>query len=727
MKMCRSNSFVLPLVAVLFVGLLAFGIYRKTSRAVAPPLYDALSYYEKAYYVWQGLTSEKGFVPPFEAAPGIRPPGSVPVTAPFGVRVAREGYQWFYFRNILAPILIWMAACFLAFPVTARDPGDQKLRLALVASLGMLPLFFNMEYNEEIIMGYWGLQDTLVASVAALALALVLLGQDRRSAPQTALGLALAGYTIWIKPSGILVTLVVSAFWIGEFAFRLWSFRHDREQKSLTGRYALRTFPFLLVFPLFFAGIAFTSPYLSNANIEWAKEAQSIVLDMYSTVSFAPLKILANRSVGYIWLTVFLLVGLAALFLSILKRKAFVSTATARIFLSAGALLCSFYWWYKMAGPLDRYMFPFVLMCVIGVGNPLWVLMTASIKQAHKNLLALFFGALALFPLIVLLHGAPSKDLQVFLGINLSSGGYKNAVAAGKFLKSEAKTREGIVAVFAPDPAGAAMGTAFVESFLELANLTGSHFKILHPFPWAKGATISGEQLCCADFILVNEAEEISLAPLGGRAADIWQEMLVLKQFLKDLTGDDGVKRTAFSGLSVIEVVDRNKLKRAFFRMADSFNWRREFYDENNRWRDLEAGFDTARDVAYHASASSPDGALAPTSRVKMLSGGLPGDFVVEPDTPPSILVPPFSNNNKQKAYLRMELSVPSPKTQQIFYRDGTAAGSNEGVAGAECGRGDNILFYEVPLTGESTSLRIGTGGEASRQSLKSIEIRRAD
>lgn len=727
MKMHDSKSFVLLMVAVLFVGLLAFGIYRKTSRAVAPPLYDALSYYEKAYFVWQGLTSAKGFVSPFDAIPGIRPPGSVPVTAPFGVRVTRGGCQWFYFRNILAPILIWMTACFLTFPVAARHPGDRVLRLALVASLGMLPLFFNMEYNEEIMMGYWGLQDTLVAAVAALALALALLGQDRRSAPQTALGLALAGYTIWIKPSGILITLVVMAFWIGELAFRLWSFRHDQAQKSLTWRYALRTFPFVFVIPLFFAGIAFASPYLSSANIEWAKEAQSIVLDMYSTVSFAPLKILANRSVGYIWLTVFLLVGLATLFLSILKRKAVVSRATARIFLSAGALLCSFYWWYKMAGPLDRYMFPFVLMCVIGVGNPVWGLMTTSLKQAHKNLLALFFGALALFPLLVLLQGAPSKDLQVFLGINLSSGGYKNAVTAGKFLKSEAKTREGIVTVFAPDPAGAAMGTAFVESFLELANLTGSHFKILHPFPWARGTTISGEQLCCSDFILVNEAEETPLAPLGGRAADIWQETLVLKQFLKCLTGDDGVKRTAFSGLCVIEVVDRYKLKQAFFRMADSCKWRKDFYDENNRWRDLETGFDRSRDVAYHASGSSPDAGIAPTSRVKMLSGGLPGDFVVEPDAPPSILIPPFKNLNSQKAFVRLEWNVPSSKIQSIHYRETKEPGASEHFASAECGRGDNVLFFEIPLTGESTFLRIETGTEPGRQSLNEIEIRRAD
>jgi len=725
--MFNVKSLIYPVLAILFVGLLALGIYRKTSRAVAPPLYDALTYYEKAFSVWKGLLSTDKKINPFHAAPVIRPPGSLPVTAPFGISNSRQGYQWFYFRNLFVPILLWMGACFIAFPARSKHPADTALKYALVAALGMLPMFFNMEYNEEIGIGYWGLQDTLLAAVAALALALTHRGIDTGSVFRTAAGSLLAAYSIWIKPSGALVILIVLAFWSAEVVLRFWHGRIDPQRKSLIRSYALKTLPFVLVFPAFFAGIAFSSPYLSSANLAWAKEAQTIVLGMYSTFSMAPLFLLANRSIGYIWLTVFLVIGLCAILMAIRKGRSVFSMPGTRILLSGGALLCAFYWWYSMAGPLDRYMFPFLLMTIVGVGNPIWNFLSGLSSSAYKSALVIFFGTLAVFPLIILLHGSPSNKLQVFLGINLASGGFKNAMAAAKYIRTESKALDGDVKVFAPDPGGAGMGTAFIESSLELANHNGHHFIVIHPFPWAKNSMLAVEPFCSADYILLNEAEKVPPLPEGGFAGNFQQEMAVLKKFLKDLKEGDGIRKIHFSGICVIEVRDRIKLRQAFFRMVDSHKWREEFYAGNNRSRELEAAFDRSRDIAYRTSSEFPDRNLSPASRVKLLSGVLPGEFVVEADTPPSILIPPFSNNNKQKAYLRMELSVQSPRTQQIFYRDGTAAGSKEGVIGAECGRGDNILFYEIPLTGESTILRIETGTEPGRQSLKEIEIRRAD
>ncbi|MFZ4775535.1 MAG: hypothetical protein ACOYM3_09245 [Terrimicrobiaceae bacterium] len=721
------KSLVYPVLAILFVGLLALGIYRKTSRAVAPPLYDALTYYEKAFSVWNGLLSEDKILNPFHAPPVIRPPGSVPVTAPFGISNSRQGYQWFYFRNLFVPIALWMGACFIAFPVRSKDPADKALKYALVAALGMLPMFFNMEYNEAIGIGYWGLQDTLVAALAGLALALTLRGHDGRSVFRTVAGSVIAAYTIWIKPSGALVILIVLAFWSAELIFRLWYFRTHPRLKRLTLSYALKSLPFVLLIPGIFAGIAFSSPYLSSANLAWAKEAQTIVLGMYSTFSIVPLLLLANRSIGYIWLALFLVIGFCAILVAIGKRKPVLSIPATRIFLSGGALLCSFYWWYTMAGPLDRYMFPFLLMTIIGVGNPVWNLFAGCNRSACKNALALFFGALALFPLIVLLHGSPSNRLQVFLGINLASGGFKDAMAAAKYIRTESKALDGEVRVFAPDPGGAAMGTAFIESSLELANHSGQRFIVIHPFPWAKNSMLAVEPFCSADYILLNDAEKIPALPEGGFARDFQQEMVVLKHFLKDLQEADGIRKIHFSGICVIEVRDRIKLREAFFRMVDSHKWREEFHAENNRSRELEAAFDRSRDTAYRTSSESPDRNLSPSSRVKLLSGVLPGEFVVEAEAPPSIMIPPFSNNQKHKAYLKMELGVPSPRTQQVFYRENTASESKEGVAVAECGRGDNILFFEIPLTGESTSLRIATGTGTGRQSLKSIEIRRAD
>lgn len=723
--MSTLKSLIYPAVAIAFVALLAFGIYRKTSVAVAPPLYDALSYYEKAFSVWTGWSSESKKINPFYAEPVIRPPGSVPVTAPWGINSSKQCYQWFYFRNIFVPIILWMGACFIAFPLKSRDSTDRALKVALIGALGMLPMFFNMEYNEQLDMGYWGMQDTLLAAVAALALALTLRGLETRSVVATAAGVALSGYSLWIKPSGFLVMLVVVAFWCGEQAFRLWVHRNETESRRLDTRYAARAFPFLLGVPAIFGWLAVDSPYLTGANIALAREAQEVVIAMCSTLSVSFLAILSNRSVGYIWTILFAAFAVYAVAVTIAKKKRILSVAGARIFLSGMALLCALYWWYRMAGPVERYMFPFVLLAVVGVGNPIWNLLVRELPVASKRGIAALFGMMAIIGLAILLHGSPSNRTQKFLGINLSSGRFKSAISAGKYIVSKSRALPGNINVYAPNPSSAAMGTAFIESFLTLENWNGHKFTILHPFPWGKKSTISAEQLFISDYILLNHSEEIPAEEPGRPPGDFWREMDVVKRFLKSLDAADGIRKVFFSGgLCVIEVLDRDKLRKAFTQMADTRAWRNEFYDENNKWREWESAFNQASDIAYSASSDSPDKNLSPNSPLKLLAGSLPGDFVVEAAVP-SILVPPFLNNGCRHALVKIELSVPSPKTQRIFYRENREPAAGEEVVSAECGRGNNILFFKLPLTGDSTLLRMEVGGEPGRNSLKSIEIRR--
>ena len=271
------------------------------------------------------------------------------------------------------------------------------------------------------------------------------------------------------------------------------------------------------------------------------------------------------------------------------------------------------------------------------------------------------------------------------------------------------------------------MGTAFVESFLELANHSGYNFTVIHPFPWATNSMLAVEPLLTADYILLNLDENIPPIPVEGGAKNFQEEMVVLKHFLKDLDAEDGVTKVRFGGICVIKVHERIKLRKAFFRMADSYKWRAEFYAENNKMRELAAAFDRSQDIGYRATSESPDMRLSPDSRIKMLAGGLPGDFTVEAAGPPTILIPPFSNHGKNRAYIRIELSVPSPGSRNIIYKEDAASGSKENIVGADCGRGNNVLYYEIPLTGEATSMRIETGEDPGRHSLISIEIRRAE
>src|SRR5450759_1363623 len=146
---------------VLWIIFLGVTIWAHASISQQPPLYDAFTYYEKAYNFWSAVHQGHWFNP-LNLAWSLRPPGTVLMSYPFGFDPDPRG---FFFRSAFFPA----ALLSLAVMVAAYEKSSERQirwRITLVAVFfSTLPMLY--EFGHE----YWGLVDGFLTGVAALAAA----------------------------------------------------------------------------------------------------------------------------------------------------------------------------------------------------------------------------------------------------------------------------------------------------------------------------------------------------------------------------------------------------------------------------------------------------------------------------------------------------------------------------------------------------------------------------
>ena len=71
------------LLLVAWLSFLGWAVWQHVERTEQPPIYDALSYAEKARAFWANLKRDKP-INPFNLEPTVRPPGTVLLSYPFG-------------------------------------------------------------------------------------------------------------------------------------------------------------------------------------------------------------------------------------------------------------------------------------------------------------------------------------------------------------------------------------------------------------------------------------------------------------------------------------------------------------------------------------------------------------------------------------------------------------------------------------------------------------------
>src|SRR5450759_3536200 len=98
------------LLVIIWLLYLAVAIWQRALHSAQPPLFDPLSYMQKALYFWRAV--EQGtLVNPFSLEPSVRPPGTILMSYPFGFS---PDFRGFYFRSVFLPILCVVAAVYIA-------------------------------------------------------------------------------------------------------------------------------------------------------------------------------------------------------------------------------------------------------------------------------------------------------------------------------------------------------------------------------------------------------------------------------------------------------------------------------------------------------------------------------------------------------------------------------------------------------------------------------------
>jgi len=145
MQRVGRNLFLFAvLVAWLLVA--AHGIWHYAYLETEPPVFDALSYVQKAQAFWEAMATGKPFNP-FNLVPQIRPFGTVFFTHPFGF--STDFHQFFFLTNFLPALLLVLAIAIAAGPFRKLD-DKQKLTLAiLLVCFTSMPAYFQFAASGD--------------------------------------------------------------------------------------------------------------------------------------------------------------------------------------------------------------------------------------------------------------------------------------------------------------------------------------------------------------------------------------------------------------------------------------------------------------------------------------------------------------------------------------------------------------------------------------------------
>jgi hypothetical protein len=547
--MTRLNGVMPGLAVTAWFAAIVVGVAFAALSTTEPPMWDALSYLQKALTFWQAVDAGKPFNP-FDLPMTVRPPGTILMSYPLGWS---DDYRWFYFRSVVIPVGLLIAAVYLAgYRVVTTRKGHWVLAALAIALAGMPMLFrFQMLTKEGVYA--WGLVDGFLAGVAALAAAAVIRSATSRSVGWAAAAAALAAFCLLIKPAGALLMAATGAAWL-VLSLNPARLRADGvERRFLILSLAVAAAIFALI-----AFIAFTSAYFSAENIAFGKRVFAMFEQELGSVLNWPLMLeLTRDSFGYV-VPVIVLAGL------FVRNRA---SGAALVCLLAGL----WFWLFQTDASQIRYFVPFGAMA--------FVLLVPSIIRAVDRIPpapAYALSAIAVTPAaitaILLFTGGPPA-WQRFLGISLDANAYaaENAQAADFLRQLEA---DGVrqTMVYVADTTPALRNVLAVLHYPSITNPALPQVSILGPVDWQSPTATRMGNLLDSDYVAFEPIEDTSL--LAQRdVADFETEAALVNAWLTTLTPADGVEKVSQTRVALLRISDRSAFGAALERFEAAHQW----------------------------------------------------------------------------------------------------------------------------------------------------------
>jgi hypothetical protein len=569
-------------VVVLWLVFVAWAVWRHVQISEQPLVYDAITYWLKARNLW-GEIAQGHFVNPFNIDPTTRPPGTVLMSYPFGFDASVKG---FLFRSIFLGIALTVAAVLVVTLMPPRNAHSWNVAcVALFAAA--LPMFYHFEYSG-VAPSYWGLTDSFLAGLSALACAAAILGATRRSWGWTALAALLASVAFLTKPAGLLVMAAVIGTW---FIFAVAAGSAAQKRLRL-GSGERRT---LYIAAIVFAGLCgpvvlagFRSSYFSDENFKFGDGALRELMENWAT---PPLHSLIQTSFGYGPIIALAACVIAGLYWLRTANRA--SAYAGRALIVAGLLATTMHmtaglWFFviKTGGSQIRYFYPFALMAMISVLPLAFSILDAASPKTQAVVRALLL-ALPLNLTILLAQWSPSSEWQRITGVTLAAHPAGPDFRLG--LKAlEAVRQQGAGATIHSVYSASLETTGEIDSlwiFERRAHPDLPNFGTTGPIDWQRSTTFRLREIGAARFILffpIRDPRERERR-LGMASVDSYPaEKSFFEAWLSGLGEQDGVQVFGETDRArLLKVVDPGRLERTLDTLRRSRKWRPVFEAAN--------------------------------------------------------------------------------------------------------------------------------------------------
>lgn len=568
--------------------MIGYTVWQHVKRTEEPPVYDAITYFQKARNFWD-VVEQRKFTNPLNIEPTSRPPGTILMSYPFGFEL---DFRPFYFRSIFVPILCLVFAIYLV-GFTPGKLGPAQWDIAIFASLASaMPTFYQFEPLAELPNStYWGLVDNFMAGVAALAAASCLHSIRTISCKWIIASGFLASLCFLIKPAGILVMGLVGISW---FMIAVFHFRSIGKLGMAEDSRRFLTFG-LVSFGAIYAVIlawCLSSKYFSAHNISFGTSAIA-VMKTELALGAVSLIDLVYRTFGWA-----LLVAMAVSLFGFWRLgKRYTETADLSRGMVGGLVAAATlavgvgtWFWIVMTGGVTqiRYFVPFAFMALIYVlplcleavpYSPWWAKLT--------------FRAWCLFlPMnltLLLLQAHPSVDWQRWSGVNLMAGASNEIVAkANEFLR-QAMTDDRDRLLYSMRTGQSDAVLLSVSAYQETVQRSRPYLGIRRPLDWQRTTVVRFNELVDSDFLMFEPVTDQNVRKeiLGRRSIEHQaDESWLFQSLFTEMGESEGVRIVSrWPSGRIVEIFDRSRLELALDDTKGRHIWRRVFMDANpRRW-----------------------------------------------------------------------------------------------------------------------------------------------
>ncbi len=569
------------LIVVLWLALVSGLVWEKAQRSEQPPVYDTLTYFQKAKNLWANFHSSKP-VNPLNLEPTFRPPGTVLMSYPLGFV---KDFHGFYFRSVVMPVMILVLAVY----VIGFDRSISQRQHWNLAALALLfasaPMFFHFERSESAVSPLiWGMVDNFMAAVAALAVAASVRSIQYASLAWCSTAALLAALCLLIKPSGLFVMAMMSIVWALGVVVRAACEAAERQKllKLLWQGAACMALLYVVV-----VAICARSQYFSAANVTFGTAAIEV---MRSELAL-PLPILLRllrACFGCVLPVALVSVWLAWLISRWRPSEGRIRVAGTMAFCAIAALLFGLWFWvWGTAGATQiRYFFPFATISLtLTVPAGLILLERAPRVAAHARAVMLAPAA----NILLLLMMPASSAWQAWSGVNLTSGTFKAETQRARdlvsLLRSEGKGAR--MYSFYSDAATAAFES--VGAYERVLNPELPNFQVFLPVDWRRPSVFRVNDIVTSDYILFalpRDQASVEKSLQQTRVRDFWEENALFHAWFSRLTERDGVAIVAETPLlRLLRIKDVRRLESRIAEFTGAHVWPASFVEANPpRW-----------------------------------------------------------------------------------------------------------------------------------------------